>query len=327
MHGFSNIWEAARFRSRVYRSLRDFFLSREYLEVETPLLSPDLIPESAIEIFKTEKFNFLGESTERYLVPSPEVWMKKLLSQGSPSLFQISKCFRNSEQSGRLHSNEFSMLEWYAIDRDYRDNIDLTEDLFRALAPLASAETRAYFTEPFLLISIEEAFIKWAGFSLEEKGSIAGLQGELNSRNIPYDGNDDEEVLFNRAFLTLVEPSLPVDRTVVLTDYPAFVPTLSRRKEGTLWCERWEMYIAGMEVANCYTEETVKSRITEYFALEGKAKESARVPHGIDSRYGDFFHKDYPAVSGNAIGLDRLIMALSGADSIKDVLLFPDGDR
>jgi len=324
LRGFADSWEAARFRSRVYRRIRTFFLDRGYLETETPLLSPDLIPESAIEIFKTEKWDFSGRTSELFLVPSPEIWMKKLLSRGSGSLFQIGKCFRNSEQSGRIHRNEFSMLEWYGVNLDYRDNIILTGELFQELSSLTRHETRHYFTDPFLILSMDEAFRQYAGFSLGARNSLGELKHEADRLGLPREESDDRETLFNRIFLSLVEPALPRDQTVVLIDYPAFVPTLARKIEGTPWCERWEMYIGGIEICNCYTEETDKEKVGAYY--EGEAAEKNRtalVPHRTDRGFAALFHKDYPAVSGNAVGLDRLIMALSGADSIDQVLLFP----
>ncbi|MBN2628885.1 MAG: LysR family transcriptional regulator [Spirochaetales bacterium] len=324
MKGFADSWEAARFRSRVYRVIRDFFLDRGFLEAETPLLSPDLIPESAIEVFKTEKMDLSGRKEDYYLVPSPEIWMKKLLSRGSGSLFQISKCFRNSEQSGRIHSNEFSMLEWYAVDRDYRDNITLTAELFQELSPLAPLETRRLFTDPFLILTMDEAFLRYAGFSLGEKNSSEELRRELNRLGIPHDESDDRETLFNRIFLSLVEPSLPRERAVILIDYPAFVPTLARSVEGTPWCERWEMYIGGVELSNCFSEETDREKVTAYYDGEGEEKrKNALVPHRTDRSFPALFHRGYPRVSGNAMGLDRLIMALSGEEYIDRVLLFP----
>ncbi|MDC7219589.1 MAG: elongation factor P--(R)-beta-lysine ligase [Spirochaetales bacterium] len=323
MSAFATPFEAARFRFKLYRAIEDFFLARHYLPVETPLLSPDLIPESSLEIFKTEKFNFSGHRDEMYLIPSPEVWMKKLLSRGSGSLFQISKSFRNNEQSGKIHNNEFSMLEWYSVGSDYQDNIALTAELFASLAPLACEKNRHYFSAPFLVLTMEEAFLKYAGFSLEKSPDRESLRRELISLDLPFDEDDDRETLFNRVFLSLVEPSLPEDRTVVLTDYPSFIPTLAKEKPGTLWSERWEMYIKGIELANCYSEETNQNKIAAYYAAEGTEKSHCRVNHRIDGNYADFFHDNYPKVSGNAMGMDRLIMALSGAESLKETLLFP----
>ncbi|HKL59153.1 MAG TPA: amino acid--tRNA ligase-related protein, partial [Sphaerochaeta sp.] len=118
--------KAAQFRSQLNRSIRTFFDQRGYLEVETPTLSPDLIPEPTIQNFATTFDNEFVGSRELYLIPSPEVYMKKLIADGFGSIYQIGHCFRNSEQIGRHHNPEFSMLEYYSVGMDESDSIGLT---------------------------------------------------------------------------------------------------------------------------------------------------------------------------------------------------------
>lgn len=304
--------------------MRDFFLTRQYLEVETPLLSPNLIPESSLEIFKTNRISPDTSSHELYLIPSPEIWMKQLLSQELGSHFQICKCFRNSEQSGRIHSNEFSMLEWYGVDLTFQDNIDLTQDLFRFIAPLAKKEERHFFLNEFLILSMDQAFEEYAGFSLTENSTHQALCQQLDRLKLHYKESDNLETLFNRIFLTLVEPELPEDRTVILTDYPSFIPTLAQTHEDSPTSERWEMYMKGIELANCYSEEKDQKKVSSYFSQEVKEKKKqAHFAHAVDHQYADLFHDTFPIVSGVAMGMDRLLMALSGAKSIEEVLLFP----
>jgi lysyl-tRNA synthetase class 2 len=126
-------WEQVRKRSEITDKVRSFFKEKKYLEVDTPLLSPDLIPEPSIDIFKTEMINPFRGKCDLFLIPSPEIWMKKLLSQGSGDIFQICKCFRNSEQSGKHHNSEFTMLEWYKTGYSYMDNIRDTEEIYKYL--------------------------------------------------------------------------------------------------------------------------------------------------------------------------------------------------
>ncbi len=126
--------ELLRSRARFTRRSRRFFLERGYLEVETPLLAPALIPEPALEVFRTEWIDpRCLAARELFLVPSPELWMKRLLARGSGSLFQICKSFRNFEALGRYHNPEFTMLEWYTVDADYMDSADLTDELLAYL--------------------------------------------------------------------------------------------------------------------------------------------------------------------------------------------------
>ena len=127
--------ELLRARSRFTQAVRAFFLERRYLEVDTPLLAPALIPEPALEVFRTEWIDPRSLSArELFLIPSPELWMKRLLARGSGNLFQICKAFRNFEALGRYHNPEFTMLEWYTVGAGYLDSADLTDELLGCLA-------------------------------------------------------------------------------------------------------------------------------------------------------------------------------------------------
>lgn len=324
-------------RSRIFRAIRSFFDNRHYLEVDTPILAPHLIPETCLEVFKTEYIlppdsRRSVRRKEYYLVPSPELWMKQLIAQHRRSLYQISKCFRNGESTGRLHSPEFTMLEYYTMDADYRDSIEITEELFKAvLPPDAASEIRP----PFMRLSMEEAFQRWAGFSLYAVAAegMDALAEEARRLDLPVPDFLNMADLYNLIFVHAVEPQLPRDRPVALIDYPAFVPCLAKNSTGTPAKERWELYVRGIELANCYTEETDPLEIQRYFAMEGKEKkQKALVPHAIDEDYWKAFQdrkddggtvRPFPACSGVAMGLDRLVMALVGRSTIDSVLPFP----
>ena len=123
--------ERLKFRSQVIQNIRSFFTNKGYLELDTPALSPDLIPETCLEIFKTEYIEpWSGRTRNLYLVPSPEIYIKKIIAQHNISVFQVSKCYRNVESTGRIHSPEFTMLEYYTMDADYKDTAAITEELF-----------------------------------------------------------------------------------------------------------------------------------------------------------------------------------------------------
>ncbi|MCL2832739.1 MAG: LysR family transcriptional regulator, partial [Treponema sp.] len=169
--------EMLRERARIIRQVRVFFDTRDYLETDTPLLAPDLIPESCLEVFQTLRFYPQGSkaaSKPYWLIPSPEVWMKRLIASHGVNLYQICKCFRNGESSGQQHSPEFTMLEYYTMDVNYIDSLSLTEELFGFLAGGAGcgADTGPYasgcadLTPPFIKMTVEEAFDRWAGFDL-----------------------------------------------------------------------------------------------------------------------------------------------------------------
>lgn len=316
-----------RIRAAVLQAIRSFFVEHGYLEVDTPILAPSLIPESHLEVFRTRFEHPDHEPRELYLTPSPEVWIKRLLAEGAGSLFQLGKSFRNGESLGRLHAPEFTMLEYYTVDADYLDSIGITERLFDALLEAVGETVATYrrsrgrppvpaaLGRPFERLSVTEAFARYAG-------EIDDLHATARRHGIRTRSGDTYEELFNRLFVQLVEPELPRDRAVVLYDYPAAIPTLAADKPDTPWSQRWELYLGGEEVANCYTEERDPQRIRSFFAAEGARKSRALVPHAVDHAYYRLFGENFPNCSGVAMGADRLIMVLLGEQSIKRVVPF-----
>jgi lysyl-tRNA synthetase class 2 len=325
--------ELLRERARIIREVRSFFDARSFLELDTPLLAPDLIPESCLEVFETARIVPSGGKTRKHapywLIPSPEIWMKRLIARHRISLYQICKCFRNGESTGHLHSPEFTMLEYYTMDADYRDSLRITEELFLALDP----DLPPHLRPPFLRITMEEAFARWAGLDLFAAADGGRLEDEARRLGLEPAPGLDQASLYDLIFIHAVEPALPRDRPVVIMDYPAFVPCLAKEGPGGKTRERWELYIRGVELANCYSEETGPEAVRRYFESEAAIKnKSALVPHGVDRNYWKTFlprqNRDgqelpFPRCSGVAMGLDRLIMVLSGRSSIDGVLSFP----
>jgi len=312
--------EMLRERARIIRRVRSFFDAKDYLELDTPLLSPDLIPESCLEVFETKRVTPEGGATPYWLIPSPEIWMKKIIAKHCTNVYQICKCFRNGESSGFLHSPEFTMLEYYTMDAGYMDSLALTEELFRNLSVNASLGL------PFERITVAEAFSRYAGFNLFAVAETSGgLEKEAGRLGLDTAHNVGLSVpaLYDLIFIHAVEPKLKQNRPIVLLDYPAFVPTLARKSADGKTVERWELYFNGIELANCFSEETDPRCVRDFFKSEAAAKEQqARVKHKVDHDYWKIFEKGFPACSGVALGLDRLIMALCGRSSIDSVLPF-----
>ena len=308
-------------RSNIINKIRSYFQTNGYLEVDTPILAPELIPESTIEVFETTfSSDFHGER-QFYLIPSPEVFMKKLISLGSGSIFQITKSFRNSEQLGKDHNPEFTMLEWYTMRTDYLDSIKTTEDLFLSLV---RKDTPHWFRPPFRRKSISEVFKEYVSIDLLKCQSKALLKAEALRLGLNPAKTDSWEDIFNRIFLSFIEPELPKDKPIVLYNYPRQILCLAKELEGTPWRERWELYVNGIELANCYTEETNGNKVKNILETEYVKKAvSARVIPDIDTKYNQIFNNSFPECSGVALGIDRLVMLLTGASSIEGVILFP----
>ena len=160
-------------RSEITEAVRSFFLEKGFLQVDTPLLAPHVIPEAHIEIFKTEQVSMCRPPQNLYLLPSPELWMKKLIAKGSGSIFQICKCFRNNEQEGSQHSNEFTMLEYYADNADYLYSLALTEELFKSI--FLKFNTK-YAKMPINIMTIQSAFLKTTGIDIENYPDFPSLK-------------------------------------------------------------------------------------------------------------------------------------------------------
>jgi len=311
-------------RSHILSQIRSFFHINEYLEVETPILAPELIPESTIEVFETTFSSEFHGDRQLYLTPSPEVFMKKLIAKGSGNIYQITKSFRNSEQIGKDHNPEFTMLEWYTMETDYMDSIKTTEDLFESLI---KEDTPGCFKPPFLRKSIEEVFKEYISVNLLKCQTRTLIKEEAMNLGLKIEKTDTWEDIFNRIFLNFIEPELPKDKPIVLYNYPKQILCLAKELKGTPWRERWELYVNGIELANCYSEETESIKVKNLFETEyAKKVQSPGVIPDIDSNYNLIFNKDFPECSGVALGIDRLVMLLTGATSIEGVILFPFSD-
>jgi lysyl-tRNA synthetase class 2 len=323
--------ELLKTRSEIIRQVRSFFDRRDYLETDTPLLSPDLIPESCLEVFETSRLPPPGARRKEkpfWLIPSPEIWIKRLIAEHRVSMYQICKCFRNGESSGHLHSPEFTMLEYYTMQATYKDSLYLTELL------ISSLRTPPSSLLPILTITMEEAFFRWAGFDLYEKAeSPEAMEQEGRRLGLEPPPGLTVPQLYDLIFIHAVEPNLPKDRLTALMDYPAFVPCLAKKNPDGKTVQRWELYARGVELANCYSEETDPGEVKKFFENETAEKEkTALVRHKVDGDYWKTFlprgqadgsEQPWPECSGVALGLDRLIMILTGRSTIDAVLPFP----
>ncbi len=304
--------------------VRTFFQGRSYVEVDTPVLAPYLLPEPAIEVFQTEYIPGRGSARPLWLIPSPELWMKRLLASGSGDIYQISRSFRNCDFGGPYHNPEFRLLEWYTVGVGYLASIGLTEDLFsHLLARIVPGRPASELSPPFIRLSMQEAFHAYAGIDLAGCQDPRAMRAEGQARGIPMPDSPTWEEAFHIVFLTLVEPRLPREKPLVLLDYPALVPTTARRRTGTPWSERWELYVDGVEIANCYTEETTPDILRSFVRHEEERRRVCRTSHASDPEFADLFPPGFPECSGAALGFDRLEMVFAGEKSLEGVISFP----
>ncbi|RLC28840.1 MAG: EF-P lysine aminoacylase GenX [Deltaproteobacteria bacterium] len=286
-------------RALIIRAVRDFFVNNGYLEVETPCRIPAPAPESHIDAQATGDW---------YLQTSPELCMKRLLSAGYPRIFQICKCFRQNER-GRLHLPELTMLEWYTAKQDYRHMMKQCEDLLLYVALHAgNGRTIVYqgqsvdLAPPWIRMTVAEAFDRFASISLEK-----ALQ-----RNC-----------FDDMIALEIEPHLGSRKPLFLYDYPACFASLARRKPGNPdVAERFELYIRGIELCNAFSELNDPREQRMRFEAEqeqrrASGKQSCPMPEKFLTSLSHM-----PPATGNALGIDRLIMLLTDAPDIEDVVAF-----
>lgn len=283
---------ALELRSRVLNAIRTFFLERGFVEVETPVR----LPTPALEL------NIDAEPAgAAFLRTSPELHMKRLLAAGYDRIFQMGPCFRKGERGDRHHP-EYTMLEWYRAKADYLDILHDTEALIGTLLALVPGPSPAG-SLPFLRLGVREAFLEHAGWD-------------------PLAAYDADR--FEHDLVTKVEPALPTDRPVVLMDYPAPAAALSRRKPGDpAVAERWELYMGGLEIANAYGELTDAAEQRARFEAWAAARKAAgREVYPLDEAFLGALGAGMPPAGGIALGIDRLMMALTGARSLDGVIAF-----
>jgi len=327
--------EAARARARLAAETRRVLGGLGYEEVETPSLVPAPGMEPHLSPFQTA-FTPEGGGPSRplWLITSPEYAMKRLLADGFERTFQLSRVFRDGEVSA-THNPEFTMLELYRAGTGYAGIMDdlerLIEAAARALRPGAVATVERGgrtldLRAPFERLTMQEAFQRHARLDLgAARGDGALLRAAaLAAGHRPGPEGEPYEDLFFRIMLDAVEPRLGQARPTFLTDWPAPMAALSRvRRDDPRWAERFELYAGGLELANGFTElndaAEQRARLEEERALRLRLGRPA-LP--LDERFLDAVGR-MPDAGGVAVGFDRLLMLLCGAETIAEVLLFP----
>ena len=324
-------------RGRVLNAMRDFFAEAGFVEVDTPSLqvSPGLEPH--LKAFATVLHDPTdGTARPFYLHTSPEFAMKKLLAAGLPRIWQLAHVFRDGERSA-THHPEFSMLEWYRAGAGYRDLMADCEALLRSAQTAAGAAAlswqgrRADAGRSFERLSVAEAFERYAGVDVlatapdpaaPDMARLAAAAAEIGIAPRP---GDDWETLFFRIFLDRIEPYLGIGAPTILYDYPLALAALSRPKpEDPRLCERFELYVCGLELANAFGELTDAAEQRRRFVADQARKRALYgESYPIDGDFLAALEQGLPDCAGIALGFDRLVMLLTGAQHIEEVLWAP----
>jgi lysyl-tRNA synthetase class 2 len=325
-------------RARIIQELRRFFDGRGYIEVETPMMHP--IPGGAAARPFITHHNTLD--VDLYLRIAPELYLKRLTVGGFERVYEINRNFRN-EGISTQHNPEFTMLEFYEAYSNYRDLMDMNEQLFALLAKNITGSTTVKYGETELdfskmqRLSMREAIVKYwpseaeGAPSLEDLAAPEGAQSATNRYNLwakrigaPYaaaKGKLSDGEWTGLLFETMAEDKLV--QPTILYDFPTDISPLSKQKpEDPSLTERFEIYIAGMEVANGFSELNDPAEQERRF-LAQIAQGGEEMPKQLDVDYIRALCHGMPPTAGEGIGIDRLTMLLTDSQSIRDVILFP----
>jgi len=315
-------------RSKILQAIRLFFEAQGFVEVDTPVLLTAPAPEPHIEAAPVE-FNLPKGQSLRYLQTSPELPMKRLLAAGLERIFQIAPVFRQGDFSP-THRPEFRMLEWYRRGAEWDTLLEDCQSLLRSCAqhllgkPGLSYNNHDIDLAPeFRRITMDDAFRQYAGFSILDKLEVETLRAALDKRELHHHPSDTWDDLFHRVFLEKVEPRLLEDPSpLFLTHYPAPLAALARRcPSDPRVSERFELYVAGIELANGFGELTCPIEQRARFEADRLWRvEQGMHDYPMDERFFEALEK-LPPSAGIALGVDRLMMLLMNARNIKEISL------
>jgi len=313
-------------RSRIIAQIRQFFDDRGYLEVETPMLQT--VASGAIAKPFVTHHNALDQAMN--LRVAPELYLKRLTVGGLEKVYEINRCFRNEGLSIK-HNPEFTTLEFYEAYRDYQYLMTLTEQLLRQIVTtcfnhltIDYQNNQIDFSQPFQRLTVADSILQFnTDLIADDLHDKPKLQSKVKALGLPVQDDWGIGKLQIEIFEKTVEHQL-IQPTFIL-DYPREVSPLSRSKPGNPeLTERFELFIAGFEVANGFSELNDSEEQASRFAEQMKNKQSGDdEAMGYDADYIRALEYAMPPTAGEGIGIDRLVMLLTNSQSIKDVLLFP----
>jgi lysyl-tRNA synthetase class 2 len=312
------VMELFKTRSAIVTTIREFLTSRGFLEVETPMMQT-IAGGAAAKPFITHHNSL---DMDLFLRISPELFLKRLLVGGMEKVFEINRNFRN-EGLSRQHNPEFTMIEVYQVYADYNVMMDLTEEVISLCLQkhaggkqIPFGEFTIDFTRPWRRAKYADLLKEYAGCDIDDIQAVRTKAGQLELDEAQM----DDVVVVNEVFETTVENSL-VNPTFVI-DYPApLCPLTRRKKDDPRFAERFELFIGKMELANAYTELNDPAIQEENFHIQLRGQGETMAT--MDSDFIAALKYGMPPAGGLGIGIDRLIMVLTGAESIRDVVLFP----
>lgn len=306
-------------RAKIIQGIRDFFVSKDFLEVSTPTLTKHPGMEPYLDSFETEIFDDKGNKKSVGLITSPEYSLKKLLGAGFEKIFEIARVYRNCEPQGGVHNAEFTMLEWYRHGADYLDIMNDVDGLLEKVSKNKYNKAER--------IRMRDIFLERTGIDLDAVKDAPTLIEQGRSKGFEMQNKESFDDAFFRIFLLVVEPALKnYKNPVILYEYPIELASLSKAAENPRYAERFELYIKGIEMANAFSELTDADLQRQRFAEEAVLrKKLGKKVYPIDEELLAAL-SSIPRAGGIALGVDRLIMLLLNAEQLADVMLWPSSE-
>ena len=303
-------------RAKLISQIRQFFLQRDVLEVDTPAMSHATVTDIHLHTFSTQ---FVGpgyaDGRKVFLMTSPEFHMKRLLASGSGCIYQMCKAFRN-EENGRFHNPEFTMLEWYRVGFDHHDLMNEMDELFQMILQCGAAQRLTY----------QDAFKQVLGVCPLE-GSMEDLKSVANTLGLSdiAEQEDNRDTLLQLLFSVGIETKIGQDVPAFVYDFPASQAALAKiNKDDPRVADRFEAYFKGIELANGFHELDNPIEQRKRFELDNAERKSMGLePQPIDEHLLTALEMGLPQCAGVAVGIDRLIMLATDADHIDQVTAFP----
>jgi lysyl-tRNA synthetase class 2 len=312
-------------RSRIIREIRSFFNNMDFLEVETPMMHP-IVGGATAKPFITHH-NALD--MELYLRIAPELYLKRLVIGGLERVFEINRNFRNEGLSAK-HNPEFTMIEWYMAYADYNDLMDMTEELIKSISEKVIGTTKITFGEHEIdlgkkweRLTLEEAITKYSKITIEELNDFDKAKSIAKKLGIEVEESWGIGKIIMEIFEAVAEDKL-IQPTFIV-DYPKEVSPLSKsKKDNPEITERFELFVAGFELANGFNELNDPIDQKERFEKQVKDRESGDEEAGMmDKDYIRALEYGLPPTAGEGLGIDRLVMLLTNSSTIREVILFP----
>ena len=323
-------------REKVVDTIRAFFKEQGFHEVSTPVLVPVPSAESNLEVFETQLRTSQGISRRAFLIMSPEYALKKLVTAGLGSVFEITKCFRNDEEISRLHNPEFTMIEWYRVGADYTAIMADFENLFvkiiKDTTPNTDLSRWIYQNEeydltlPWQKMSVAQAFKKFADIQAETLLSKDKLLKAGKGKGYQVGSKTTWEQIFYQIFFNEIETKIRNShKPMIIFDYPLSQAALAKKKaDDPRFAERFEVFLAGIELGNCFSELTnpteQEARFRDDLTIR---KRLGKTDYPIDADFIEALKTGMPQVAGIAVGIDRLVMLAANVPTVADTLFFP----